>query len=299
MAYRSIMIESPARLSLRDGQLVIHTEREHTAPLEDISALLLENNRSTITTAALARLGQCGCAVFLCDEKHIPCAVLTPFQQHSRALAVLRSQLDASEPLKKRLWQSVVKAKIGNQALCLRMAGKEGEAQALFSLAERVRSGDSENAEATAAQLYFPALFGGDFTRSEENGWNAALNYGYAILRGCTARTLSVYGFLPSLGIHHRSTLNAFNLADDLMEPFRPLADLLVHSSMGPEDTLTTERKRMLFNCLNLDILSGGQRHSVSYAIDREVQSLRRALEDKQAERTLPTLAELKQHSYE
>ena len=299
MAFRSIMIESPAQLSLRDGQLVIRTEREHTVPLEDISALLLENNRSTITTAALARLGQCGCAVFLCDEKHIPCAVLTPYQQHSRALAVLRSQLDASEPLKKRLWQSVVKAKIGNQALCLRLAGKEEEAQALFSLAERVRSGDSENAEATAAQLYFPALFGGDFTRSEENGWNAALNYGYAILRGCTARTLSVYGFLPSLGVHHRSTLNAFNLADDLMEPFRPLADLLVHSSMGPEDTLTAERKRMLFNCLNLEMLSGGQRHSVSYAIDREVQSLRRAFEEKQPELTLPILAELKQHSYE
>ena len=299
MAFRSIMIESPAQLSLRDEQLVIRTEREHTVPLEDISALLLENRRSTITTAALARLGQCGCAVFLCDEKHLPCAVLTPFQQHSRALAVLRSPLEASEPLRKRLWQSVVKAKIGNQALCLRLAGKEAEAQALFSLADRVRSGDSENAEATAAQLYFPALFGGDFTRGEENGRNAALNYGYAILRGCTARTLSVYGFLPSLGIHHRSTLNAFNLADDLMEPFRPLADLLVFSSFGPEDELTPERKRTLFNCLNLDILSGGQRHSVSYAIDREVQSLRRAFDEKQAELTLPILTELKQHGYE
>ncbi len=299
MAFRSIMIESPAQLSLRDEQLVIRTDREHTVPLEDISALLLENRRSTITTAALARLGQCGCAVFLCDEKHIPCAVLTPFQQHSRALTVLRSQLDATEPLKKRLWQSMVKAKIGNQARCLRLAGKEAEAQTLSALAERVRSGDSENAEATAAQLYFPALFSEDFTRGEENGWNAALNYGYAILRGCTARTLSVYGFLPSLGIHHRSTLNAFNLADDLMEPFRPLVDLLVFSSFDPEDELTPERKRTLFNCLNLDILSGGQRHSVSYAIEREVQSLRRAYEEKQPELTLPTLGELKQHSYE
>ena len=299
MAFRSIMIESPAQLSLRDEQLVIRTDREHTVPMEDISALLLENRRSTITTAALARLGQCGCAVFLCDEKHIPCAVLTPFQQHSRALTVLRNQMEATEPLKKRLWQSVVKAKISNQALCLRLAGKESEAQALFSLADRVRSGDSENAEATAAQLYFPALFGEGFTRGEENGYNAALNYGYAILRGCTARTLAVYGFLPSMGIHHRSALNAFNLADDLMEPFRPLVDLLVHSFTDQEEELTPERKRALFNCLNLEMLSGGQRHSVSYAIDREIQSLRRAMEEKQPVLTLPALTELKQHSYE
>jgi CRISPR-associated protein Cas1 len=299
MAFRSIMIESPAQLTLRDEQLVIRTDREHTVPMEDISALLLENRRSTITTAALARLGQCGCAVFLCDEKHIPCAVLTPFQQHSRALTVLRNQMEATEPLKKRLWQSVVKAKISNQALCLRLAGKESEAQALFSLADRVRSGDSENAEATAAQLYFPALFGEGFTRGEENGYNAALNYGYAILRGCTARTLAVYGFLPSLGIHHRSALNAFNLADDLMEPFRPLVDLLVHSFTDQEEELTPERKRALFNCLNLEMLSGGQRHSVSYAIDREIQSLRRAMEEKQPVLTLPALTELKQHSYE
>ena len=293
------MIESPAQLSLRDGQLVIRTDREHTVPLEDISALLLENQRSTITTAALARLGQCGCAIFFCDEKHIPCAVTTPFQQHSRALTVLQSQLEATEPLKKRLWQSVVKAKIGNQAACLRLAGKEQAARTLSALADRVRSGDSDNAEATAALQYFPALFQEGFTRSEENGWNAALNYGYAILRGCTARTLAVYGFLPSLGIHHRSALNAFNLADDLMEPFRPLVDLLVYSSADPAEPLTPERKRTLFNCLNLEILSGGQKHSVSYAIDREIQSLRRAFSEKQAELTLPALTALKQHGYE
>ena len=167
------------------------------------------------------------------------------------------------------------------------------------STAGRSPSCEASWTPATAAAKYFRHLFGPDFSRGEENAVNASLNYGYAILRGCTARTLSVYGFLPSLGVHHRSTLNAFNLADDLMEPFRPLADLLVHSSMGPEDTLTAERKRMLFNCLNLEMLSGGQRHSVSYAIDREVQSLRRAFEEKQPELTLPILAELKQHSYE
>ena len=119
MAFRCIVIENPAHLSVRNGQLVVRTDREHTLSPEDLSALLLESRQSTITTAALSLLGQCGCAVFVCDEKHLPCAVLTPFHRHSRSLSVLRSQLDASEPLKKRLWQSIVQAKIGNQGKCL------------------------------------------------------------------------------------------------------------------------------------------------------------------------------------
>jgi len=164
---------------------------------------------------------------------------------------------------------------------------------------EEVRSGDTGNVEATAAQYYFPALFGDGFTRGDDCIWNAGLNYGYAILRGCVARTLSVYGFLPPLGLHHRSTLNPFNLADDLMEPFRPLIDLMVIRNIQQDDELKTDQKRMLFNCLNMDILSGGQHHSVSYAIEREIQSLGSALSDKNSDLLLPGLLELKQHHYE
>lgn len=117
MAFRNLIIENPAHVSVRNSQLVIRTDAEHTVSIEDISAFLLESRQSTITTAALSRLGQCGCAVFTCDEKHMPCAVLTPFQQHSRSLAALRCQLDASEPVRKRLWQAVVKEKIRNQSI--------------------------------------------------------------------------------------------------------------------------------------------------------------------------------------
>lgn len=118
MAFRNIIIESPAAISLRREQLIVRTDSEHSVPIEDISALLLESRQTTITTAALSRMGQCGCAVFTCDEKHLPCAVLTPYQQHSRGLAVLRMQMSMTEPTKKRLWQSIVKAKIENQAIC-------------------------------------------------------------------------------------------------------------------------------------------------------------------------------------
>jgi len=299
MAFRNLMIENPAHLSVRSHQLVIRTDAERSVPIEDISAILLENRQSTVTTAALSQLGQRGCAVYLCDEKHMPCAVLEPFQQHSRMFSILQSQLDASEPTKKRLWQSIVQAKIRNQAICLQLSGMAEEAEKLSRMAERVRSGDPENIEATAAQAYFPALFGEGFTRAAENGYNAAVNYGYAILRGSVARSLAVYGFLPAFGLHHRSSLNAFNLADDLMEPFRPVVDRLAVSLMEREELLTSAQKRLLFNCLNLDILSGEQHHSVAYAIERLVQSLGRALTQKDSTLLLPTLLETEQHRYE
>lgn len=300
MAFRNIIVENPAHISLKNDQLLIRTDAEHSVAVEDISALLLENRQITITTAALSRLGQGGCAVFTCDEKHMPCAVLTPYMQHSRAPAVIASQMEMSAPAKKRLWQAVVKEKIRNQAECLRLIGKEAEGSTLAAMAERVRSGDSENVEATAAQTYFPLLFGADFFRGDtEDGRNAALNYGYAILRGSIARSIAVYGFLPALGLHHRSTLNAFNLADDLIEPFRPVIDLLVYRNIDEYDTLTPEKKRLLFNCLNLDILSGGQHHAVAYAIERLVQSLSRAMTENTAQLCLPCLLDTQQHSYE
>ncbi len=297
MAFRNVIIESPARISVRRDQLVISTDREYSLPAEEISALLLESRQSTVTAAALSLLGQSGCALFICDERHMPCAVLTPFSQHCRAPGVAAAQLSASEPLKKRIWQSLVCAKIANQAACLRQTGREDGG--LSALTARVRSGDPDNVEATAAQAYFPLLFSPGFTRREKNGRNAALNYGYAILRGCMARTLAVYGFLPAFGVHHHSELNPFNLADDFMEPFRPVVDLLVSVGDMEEEGLSAEQKQLLFNSLNLDVLSGDEHHSVSYAMERLVQSYSRSLQKKSAVLCLPALTELREHRYE
>ncbi len=299
MPFRNVIIQSPARISVRNNQLVIKTEAEHSLSPEDITAILLESMQSTITTAALSLLGQCGCTVFVCDEKHMPCGVLTPFESHSRSLAVLKSQIDMGPTLRKQLWQSIVKAKIKNQGLCLKLCGMEKAAEGLFKMADTVQSDDRGNVEAAAAQRYFTSLFGKNFVRREDNGINSGLNYGYAILRGCIARTLAVYGFEPALGIHHRNELNRFNLADDLIEPFRSVIDMLVYVCFDTEGELDSAKKRQLFNCLNLEILSGKQHHSVSYAIDRLVQSLSRSLGAGQAKLMLPELLELKQHSYE
>lgn len=299
MAFRNIIVENPARISVRNFQLVIKTDAEHSLPIEDISALIIESRQSTITSAALSLLGECGCCVFMCDEKHTPCAVLMPFAQHSRQLSVMQAQLSMGEVLKKRLWQSIVKAKIKNQAECLKLCGNPAAAEGLCAMAADVRSGDAGNLEAAAAARYFPALFGKGFTRGADNGINSALNYGYAILRGCMARSITVYGFLPAFGLHHQSGVNAFNLADDMMEPFRPLIDLMVYVNFTGSDVLSSEGKRLLFNCLNLDILSGGQRHSASYAMERAVMSLQRSIDSGKAVLILPELLELKQHSYE
>lgn len=299
MAFRNIIIENPARISVKNHQLIINTDGEHSLAIEDISALLLESRQSTITTAALSLLGECGCCVFVCDEKHMPCAVLSPYSQHSRQLSVVSSQLDMGEVLKKRLWQSIVISKIENQAECLRLCGNESAAAGLSQMAATVRSGDVGNTEAIAAARYFPALFGRGFTRNTNNGINSALNYGYAILRGCVARSLAVYGFLPMIGLHHKNELNGFNLADDMMEPFRPVVDLMVHTFHDENDELTPEKKRLLFNILNLNILSGGQKHAVSYAIERAVQSLQRSIFQEKNTLILPHLMPLEQHRYE
>ena len=296
MAYRNLMITTPCRIRIKQEQLVVEGEVTASFPLEDLLSVLIESRQCTLTTAALAALAVAGVTVFACDEKHIPCALTLPFARHSRQLEITRGQLDWTQPARNRWWQQIVQAKIRNQTECLSLCGRCKESALLRSRAEGVRSGDRENREATAAALYFPALFGSDFTRGEEtDARNGALNYGYAILRGCMARCLAVYGFIPWLGLHHDSTLNAWNLADDMMEPYRPVVDLFVASQVAPDAPLDTRLKSCLFNLLNMEIRSAGQRHSVAYAMERQVQSLRGTAKTL----VLPALLPLQLHRYE
>lgn len=191
MPFRNIVIESPAAISIKNGNLCIKTDSEHIIPTEDITALLIESRQSNISTAALAALGQSGSAVYFCDEKHMPCAVLMPFMQHSRGPAVIEKQLTAGQVLKKHLWRDIVTAKISNQAASLELCGNAEAAEGLRGIAAGVGSGDRQNREAMAARRYFPALFGSGFSRRYEDPVNAALNYGYSIIRGCTARYIT------------------------------------------------------------------------------------------------------------
>lgn len=301
MGYRNIVIESSANLFCRNNQLIIQGDAEHSIPIEDLNAILLESKQSNISTALLAKMIDKGVTVYICDDKHLPSGVLFPFAQHSRQLSIIKLQDKLTLPAKKRLWQQIIQAKISNQSLCLRYVGLDDEADYLERMSTTVASGDNAHLEATAAAYYFPKLFGDAFTRQDSlDARNACLNYGYSIIRGNTARLLAVYGFFPSSGIYHRSELNAFNLADDIMEPFRPIVDLYVAQNIGEEEMLTPNLKHQLFNLLNVDVLSGKQRHSVAYATERVVQSLSRCMADYQNNKLLlPELLRFKQHSYE
>ena len=260
---------------------------------------MLESAQITLTSALLARLAESGDTVFVCDGKHLPKAVFQPVSSHSRQLRQLRLQLSQTLPAKKRLWRQVVEAKVANQTKCLELIEAVGE-KSLRALIPLIKPGDPQNIEGRAAALYFKSLFGTGFARDDENDINTALNYGYALFRGLIARTLAVYGFEPCLGLHHASELNNYNLADDLMEPFRPLVDLY---AVLNRDTLnrgvTTAVKANLLDLTNAEMLSGGERHSAAYAAERLVQSLAACLNGKKESLALPVLTGLARHEYE
>lgn len=234
MIKRTIAITTPCHLSLKLGQMLVRSklfegDAGNTVPIEDMGMLLMEHEQVTVTQGLLAKLLEHNVAVVHCNGQHHPAGMLLNFQGNSTQTETFIAQAEASKPLKKQLWQQVVKAKITNQAAVLEAMGQDGGR--LYKLAQEVRSGDPDNREGTAAVYYWPRLFKGqpDFLRDREGHYpNNLLNYGYAILRATVARALAGSGLHPTLGLFHRNRYNAFCLADDMMEPYRPLVDQVV-----------------------------------------------------------------------
>jgi CRISPR-associated protein Cas1 len=294
MPFRNIFIRSKAYISIKNKQLIISTDEQYSFPIEDISSVMVESNESVITSAVLSQLGQSGCLVYFCDDSHLPCASLMSYCQHSRTTQVVNSQLLAKEPQKKKTWQKIVVSKIQNQAKCLDLFGQKEASNILIDYSKRVKSGDIDNIEATAAQFYFPNLFGRGFKRSSENKYNSSLNYGYSILRGCVARSIVNYGLLASIGVHHKSALNAFNLADDFIEPFRPVVDMIVMDYFKKNIDEEDIPKGLLYDSLNIEVELGQARQSVSYAAELMVQSYINSLKSLKVDMCLPQLLCLK-----
>ncbi|WP_338846131.1 type II CRISPR-associated endonuclease Cas1 [Massilia sp. W12] len=296
MGWRSVLISQPARLALRQRSLLIEQDAGSAqVPLEDIAALVLDQPQVTLSAALLAALSQEQIALITVNGQHLPNGMLLPFTPHFRFLRVLRLQLAAGAPLQKRLWQQIIKQKIDNQACVLALHGQTQSAAHLQELATRVRSGDPDNLEAQAAQKYFLALFGRDFRRGDERFWNAGLNYAYAIVRAALARALCAAGLLPAHGLHHCNEFNAFNLADDMIEPWRPLLDawVLRHYPEEQAASLTPQDKAQLISFLHQDVPLQTQsgRCTVLAALEQSVQSLVRALEgDSKARLSLPCI---------
>lgn len=299
MGWRSVMISHPARLRREHFSLAIEQEETAFVPFEDIAVIVLNHREINLSHPVLSACAEYGISLFSTGDNHQPSGVFLPFLPHSRTTRLMRRQLDVARPLAKQAWANIVRRKVENQAICLRLAGRQG-IDRLESYARRVRSGDAENLEGQAAAFYFVAMFGSGFHRAEERWENSALDYGYAVLRGAIARGLVAHGLHPTIGLFHDSEQNAFNLADDLIEPFRPLVDLHVfkHPPSTEGDLLPAD-KAALVALLNVDVGMPQGRMSALSAIEYAVEGLVRLFEEGDSTLDLPTLIGLQPHRLE
>lgn len=259
MLKRTLVFSNPMILSLKNQQLVIayrdSPDESRTVPIEDVGVVLLENQQSFITLPLLNALVDNEVQVVVCNSKGMPNAMINGMNTNNLQGETLRNQIACGEVLKKQLWKQVVEAKIKNQASLLNSIGEEGNVLKPFYT--NVRSGDLDNREGIAARIYFQRLFGDNFIRDRDlPGINAMLNYGYSILRAATCRAIVSSGLLPAIGIHHHNRSNAYPLADDLMEPFRPFVDGVVYDLLvRGEIELSKNVKGELISMLYVDIM--------------------------------------------
>ena len=256
MIKRTIVFTSQCRVSLKNGQLIVEnhdTGEQKKSPVEDLGIVLIENQQVSITVPALNALSANNCAVVFCDSKHMPSSMLMPLESNSVQGERYRDQVEASLPLKKGLWKKIVQMKIRNQSSLLTKIGRDGGKLKPFYT--NVKSGDSDNREGIAAKIYWDELFGDEFVRSRTGpDPNALLNYGYSILRAAMARAIIGSGLSPSFGLFHKNRYNAFPLADDLMEPYRPYVDAVVYQlRLEDKKELGSEVKQRLLCILFAD----------------------------------------------
>lgn len=297
MIKRTLFFGNPAYLSTKNEQLVVSFPKkekdEKSIPIEDLGYIVLEDPQITITNGLLMKLMQNKTAVITCDKQHLPCGFLQPLVGHSEQTERMRHQLNASVPLKKNLWQQTVIAKIDNQANHFLARGKN--ALRLKRYSKDVKTGDWNNQEALAAAFYFQNLFDiNGFSRNQKGvPPNNLLNYGYAILRAVAARALVSSGLLPSVGIFHHNKYNAYCLADDVMEPYRPFVDALVYDILESGcqiDELNKNIKSDLLLIPAMDVVIDGKQSPLMTAMSRTTTSLYECFEGSRRKLLYPEL---------
>jgi len=286
MIKRTLYFGSPAYLKTKDQQLVIEmqdTGEIKTAPIEDLGIVIFDHQQITITQAVLVKLLANNTAIITCDNTHHPIGLQLSLDGHTLQSQKFKTQIEASLPLKKQLWQQTVSVKINNQAMLLQQ--EKVENKYMLTLATTVKSGDSDNCEARAAVYYWKNVFP-EFLqfRRERYGQppNNLLNYGYAILRAVVARSLVSSGLLPTLGIHHRNQYNAYCLADDVMEPYRPYVDKVVCNIIrmnGNFLEMTPSMKKQLLEIPAMDVMLDDQTSPLMNAVQRTTASLAKCFE--------------------
>lgn len=287
MAWKGLHLTQPSRLSLADGQLCVkQDDGEVRVALEDVAWIVVDTPQATLSSALMSACMDDGIALVFTDRRHTPSGLALPFHRHHRQGAVAKLQVEAKDGVKRRLWQAVVRAKISNQAAALGTVGHD-DAATLKEIARHVEPGDPDNVEARAARFYWGRLFA-DFVRDDaDDRRNKMLNYGYAVVRAGVARALVASGFLPAFGLKHDGAANAFNLADDFVEPFRPFVDLLAWRTAGEgagrDGDLTLDDRRAMAGALLLDGKVGNGKVSLLVAAEMAAASLIRALEHEKA----------------
>jgi len=297
--FRNVYLKNPATISLDRYQLEVAVGgSKYHFPFDDMQSFLIESLESKISTAALSELAEHGITVITCDSQHLPSATLLPLGGYYQHLKTLNLQLALTKRFKDRLTRKIIKQKIHNQGTVVQLL-TGGPATVLNKLANAVLDGDENAREGVAARIYFTTIGGQEFNRRLGNLTNGALNYGFSILRSCIARELVQFGFEPALGFNHHNMQNPFNLADDLIEPFRPVVELYVFSQLSAQssETLSSENKAQLLRILSYEVLINSQRQSVQYAIHLVVESLWTACEcQKVTPLLLPNVVNLQVH---
>lgn len=277
--------QRPARVSLRSNQIIIHLdEGERSFASEDIGVLILQHPAISISAAALNALQEAGAAVIICGNNHLPTGLLLPVVSHTELVPRLMAQLEADKPARKRAWKSIVQAKVTAQARNI----PEPFKGKLMHLVKNIKSGDPENIEAQAAKIYWPVMFPdryrvGDKREATSNTvFNSALNYGYAIMRASVARALVSAGLQPALGVFHHHRGNPYCLADDVMEPLRPLVDTAVHQILSKlkvgESSLTREHRQILLSLLTHEVTVNEMNGPLMATLPRYISSFYRLL---------------------
>lgn len=274
-AFRTLYFTNPAKLSLQNDRINIAKNDEKDEiqiPLNDIYTIILESPQITITSALLSACAKHKIAIFSCDTSHIPNGIFTSFGGHYRAFGMLKKQINQTNQQKAIVWQKIIQCKIHNQSEILKTINNKNFDK-LCNIKKLVKLNDSTNCEAQAAAIYFPSLFGEKFTRNDLCAVNAALNYGYAIIRGVFARAIVSFGLNPALGIFHKNELNPFNLADDLMEPYRIFVDKMILNLNIKDEELTKENKAKIIEILNDKIELDFKNYPLNRAIIQSTQS--------------------------
>ena len=288
------MFTSPVTLSLKYGQLVVKSledDKTLTRPIEDIGFVIIDNPMISLTIPLLNELAANNVAVIICEKKQMPQALLQPLVGNTTLQESHKFQIEASAALKKQMWKQLVEAKIKNQAALLDRVGKEG--RLLKPFYANVKSGDTDNREGAAARVYWSQLFENGFKREREgDSPNQFLNYGYTILRAAVARALVGSGLYPAFGIFHRNRYNAFPLADDVMEPYRPFVDEVVYS-LCQDDAATDLDKKVksrLLRVLFADVKIGKMTRPLEVALSLTTASLVKVFKGDAQKLTLPRL---------